>query len=85
MNTPIGDRLFQDIPHPVAKFPENRPRDIEKSVERKKTKKINNTTKTCQSSAMWPTVTSSKKFKLSKLNCEQVKGKCYFPSVRTEI
>ena len=36
MNTPIGDRLFQDIPHPVAKFRENRHRDVEKSVNGKK-------------------------------------------------
>ena len=33
MNTPIEDRLFQD------KFRENRPRDVEKSVD-EKTKKI---------------------------------------------
>jgi len=41
MNTPIGDGLFQDIPHRVAKFRENRPRDVEKSVDTK-----NDTTKT---------------------------------------
>jgi len=35
LNTPIGDKLFQDIPRHVAKFPENRPRDIEKSVDGK--------------------------------------------------
>ena len=37
----IGDRLFQDILPRVAKFRENRPRDVEKSVDGK-----NNTTKT---------------------------------------
>ena len=31
MNTPIGDKLFQDIPRCVAKFCKNRPRDVEKS------------------------------------------------------
>ena len=36
MNIPIGDRLFQDIPRSVAKFRENRPKDIEKSVDGKK-------------------------------------------------
>ena len=38
MNSPIGDKLFQDIPVPrrVAKFRENRPRDVEKSVDGKK-------------------------------------------------
>jgi len=35
MNTPIGDRLFQDILRRVAKFHENRPRDIVKSVDKK--------------------------------------------------
>jgi len=38
MNTPIGDRLFQDIPRRVAKFRENRPRDVEESVDGKKLK-----------------------------------------------
>jgi len=33
MNTPIGDGLFQEIPRCVAKFRENRPRDVEKSVD----------------------------------------------------
>jgi len=33
---PIGDKLFQDIPRRVAKFCENRPRDVEKSVDGKK-------------------------------------------------
>jgi len=37
MNTPIEDRLFQD------KFRENRPRDVEKSVDEKTEK--NNMTK----------------------------------------
>ena len=32
MNTHIGDKIFQDIPRRVAKFHENRPRDVEKSV-----------------------------------------------------
>jgi len=36
MNTPIGDKLFQDIPRRVAKFRENRPRDVEKSVDGKR-------------------------------------------------
>jgi len=39
MNTPIGDSLFQIISRRVAKFRENRPRDIEKSVDGKKFKK----------------------------------------------
>jgi len=44
MNTPIGDRLFQNIPCRVAMFRKNQPMDVEKSVDGKKTK--NNTTKT---------------------------------------
>jgi len=40
MNTPIGDKLFQDIPHRVARFRKNRPRDIEKSVDEKILKNI---------------------------------------------
>ena len=36
MNTPIGGKLFQDILRRVAKFRENRPRDVEKSVDGKK-------------------------------------------------
>jgi len=28
MNTPIGDKLFQDILRRVAKFRKNRPRDV---------------------------------------------------------
>jgi len=35
MNTDIGDKLFQDIQRRVAKFLENRPRDVEKSVDGK--------------------------------------------------
>ena len=35
MNTPVGDKLFKDIPLRVAKFRENRPRDVEKSVDGK--------------------------------------------------
>ena len=44
MNTPIGDKLFQDIPYRVANFRENRPRDVENLVDGKKII-INNTTK----------------------------------------
>jgi len=44
MNTPIGNKLSQDIPRGVAKFRENRPRDVERSVDEKKRK--NSTTKT---------------------------------------
>jgi len=36
MNTPIGDKLFQDIRRRMAKFRENLPRDVEKSVDGKK-------------------------------------------------
>jgi len=32
MITHIGDKIFQDTPRRVAKFRENRPRDVEKSV-----------------------------------------------------
>jgi len=41
MNTPrpIGDKLFQNMPRYVAKFRENRPRDIEKSVDGNKKNK----------------------------------------------
>ena len=39
MNIPIGDKLFQNIPRRVAKFRENRPRDVEKSVDGKKLNK----------------------------------------------
>jgi len=39
MNTPVGDKLFQDIPHRVAKFHENRLWDDEKSVDGKEIKK----------------------------------------------
>jgi len=46
MNTHIGDKLFQDIPRRVAKFRENWPRDVKKSVDGKNLKKKNNTTKT---------------------------------------
>jgi len=48
MNTPIGDKLFQDILRRVgvAKFRENRPSDVENSVDGKeKIKIISNTTK----------------------------------------
>jgi len=38
MKTPIGGRLFQDILRCVARFRENRPRDVEKSVDGKKEK-----------------------------------------------
>jgi len=36
MNTPMRDKLFQDIPHHVAKFRENWLRNVEKSVDGKK-------------------------------------------------
>jgi len=36
MNTPIGDKLFQNIPRRVTKFRENRPRQVEKSVDGQK-------------------------------------------------
>ena len=54
MNTPIGDKLFQNTSRRVAKFRENRPRDVEKSVDGK-----NNTTKIEQSSLSLATVISS--------------------------
>jgi len=38
MNTPVGDKLFPDIPCRVAKFRENWPRDDEKSVAGKNIK-----------------------------------------------
>jgi len=38
MNTHIGDYIFQNTPHRVAKFHENRPRDVEKSVVGRKIK-----------------------------------------------
>ena len=38
MNTPRGDSLFQIIPRRVAKFRENRPMDVEKSVDGKNKK-----------------------------------------------
>jgi len=40
MNTPIGDRLFQDIPRRLAKFNENRLRDVEKPTDGKNIKKL---------------------------------------------
>jgi len=36
MNTHRGDKVFQNTPRRVAKFRENRPRDVEKSVVGKK-------------------------------------------------
>jgi len=36
MNTPIGDKLFQDIPRRVANFRKNRPRDVENLLDGKK-------------------------------------------------
>ena len=54
MNTPIGDTLFQNTSRHVAKFRENRHRDVEKSVDGK-----NNTTKIEQSSLSRATVISS--------------------------
>ena len=38
MNTHIGDKIFQDTLRRVAKFRENRPRDVEKSAVGKKDK-----------------------------------------------
>jgi len=38
MNTHIGDKIFQNTPRRVAKFHENQPRDIEKSVDGEKDK-----------------------------------------------
>ena len=32
MNTHIEDKIFQNTPHRVEKFRENRPRDVEKSL-----------------------------------------------------
>ena len=39
MNTPVGDKLFQDIWRCAAKFRENRPRDVQKNGGRKKLNK----------------------------------------------
>ena len=36
MNTPIGDKLFQDIPRGVANFDQNEPRDVENLLDGKK-------------------------------------------------
>jgi len=44
MNTHIGDKIFQNTPRRVAKFRENRSRDVEKSVVGKKTKHGQNIT-----------------------------------------
>jgi len=38
MNIYIGDKIFQNTPRRVAKFCENRPSDVEKSVLGKKDK-----------------------------------------------
>jgi len=38
MNINIGDKIFQNTPRRAAKFRENRPRDVEKSVVGKKIK-----------------------------------------------
>ena len=48
MNTHIGDKIFQGALPRVAKFRENRPSDVEKSVVEKR--KLNDTTKIEQSS-----------------------------------
>jgi len=42
MKNHIGHKIFQNIPHPVGKFHENWPRDVEKSVvgKRSNTAKI---------------------------------------------
>ena len=47
MNTHIGDKIFKNTSRRVAKFRENRHRDVEKSVDGK-----NNTTKIEQSSLL---------------------------------
>jgi len=39
MNTPIGDKLFQDIPRGVANFDQNEPRDVENLLDGKKINK----------------------------------------------
>jgi len=44
MNTNIGDKIFQNTPRRVAKFRENRPRDVEKSAVGKKIKHGQNKT-----------------------------------------
>jgi len=44
MKTHIGDKIFQNTPHRVAKFRENRPRYVEKSVVGKKIKHGQNIT-----------------------------------------
>jgi len=44
MNTHIGDKIFQDTPHRVAKFRENRPTNVEISVVGKKIKHGQNIT-----------------------------------------
>jgi len=36
MNTPIGDKLFQDILRRVENFRENRPKDVKNLVDGKK-------------------------------------------------
>jgi len=41
MNTHMRDKIFQDTPRLVAKFRENRPRDVEKSVVGKEKRKLN--------------------------------------------
>jgi len=33
MSTPIGDKLFQNVPRRVEKFRENPPRDVEKFMD----------------------------------------------------
>jgi len=38
MNSHIGDKIFQNTPRRVAKFRENRPKDVEKCVVGKKDK-----------------------------------------------
>jgi len=40
MNTHIGDKIFHDTSRRAAKFRENRPRDVEKSVVGKKKTKL---------------------------------------------
>jgi len=48
MNTHIGDKIFQNILRRVAKFRENWPRDVKKSVDGKKYKKLECWQLTCQ-------------------------------------
>jgi len=44
MSTHVGEKIFQNTPRRVAKFRENRPRDVEKSMVGKKIKHGQNIT-----------------------------------------